>query len=45
MTTFEKPINAVILIVGGYVLQAMLVIFSLKTILERRSIHISNINR
>lgn len=25
MTTFEKPINAVILIVGGYVLQGMLI--------------------
>jgi hypothetical protein len=45
MTTFEKPINAVILIVGGYILQGMLVLFSLKTILERRSIHISNISR
>ncbi|HEY7081872.1 MAG TPA: hypothetical protein VH500_19435 [Nitrososphaeraceae archaeon] len=45
MTTFEKPINAIILIVGGYVLQGMLVIFSLKTILERRSIPVSNISR
>jgi len=45
MTTFEKPINAVILIVGGYVLQGLLVLFSLKTILEKRSIHISNISR
>lgn len=45
MTTFEKPINAVILIAGGYVLQGLLVIFSLKTILERRSIQISNISR
>lgn len=41
MTTFEKPINAVILIVGGYVLQGMLIFFSLKTVLERRSIQIS----
>ncbi len=45
MTTFEKPINAIILIVGGYLLQGMLVIFSLKTILERRSIPVSNISR
>lgn len=38
MTTFEKPINALILIVGGYIFQVMLIVFSLKTVSERRSI-------
>jgi len=42
MTTFEKPINAVVLIVGGYVLQGLLIVFSLKAIMERRSLHVSS---
>jgi len=42
MTTFEKPINAVVLIVGGYVLQGLLIVFSLKAITERRSLHVSS---
>ena len=45
MTTFEKPINAVILIIGGYLLQGLLILFGLKTILERRSIDVSSFNR
>jgi hypothetical protein len=45
MTTFEKPINAVVLIVGGYVLQGLLIVFDLKAIMERRSIHVSSFNR
>ena len=28
MTTFEKPLNAVVLLVGGYILQGMLIYFS-----------------
>jgi len=45
MTTFEKPINAVVLIVGGYVLQGLLIVFSLKAITERRSLHVSSFNK
>ena len=45
MTTFEKPINAVVLIVGGYVLQGLLIVFGLKAIMERRSLHVSSFNR
>jgi hypothetical protein len=45
MTTFEKPINAVVLIVGGYVLQGLLIVFGLKAIMKRRSLHVSSFNR
>jgi hypothetical protein len=45
MTTFEKPINAVVLMVGGYVLQGLLIVFGLKAIMERRSLHVSSFNR
>ena len=45
MTTFEKPINALVLIVGGYVLQGLLIVFGLKAIMERRSLHVSSFNR
>jgi hypothetical protein len=41
MTTFEKPINAVVLIVGGYILQGMLIYFSLKVILRKHPIRLS----
>jgi len=41
MTTFEKPINAVVLLVGGYVLQGMLIFFSLKVILRKHPIRLS----
>jgi hypothetical protein len=41
MTTFEKPINAVVLLVGGYVLQGMLIFFSLKVILKKHPIRLS----
>lgn len=37
MMTFSKPPNAVILIVGGYVLQIALIYTSLKSILDIRS--------
>ena len=37
MTTFSKPLNAIILIVGGYVLQIALIYTSLKSILDIRS--------
>ena len=36
MTTFSKPINALILIIGGYVLAGLLVYTSLKAIIELR---------
>jgi len=45
MTTFEKPINALVLIVGGYVLQGLLIVFGLKAIMKRRSLHVSSFNR
>jgi hypothetical protein len=37
MMTFSKPLNAVILIAGGYVLQIALIYTSLKSILNIRS--------
>jgi hypothetical protein len=37
MMTFSKPLNAVILIAGGYILQIALVYFSLRSILLKRS--------
>jgi hypothetical protein len=37
MMTFSKPLNAIILIVGGYVLQIALIYTSLKSILNIRS--------
>jgi hypothetical protein len=37
MMTFSKPLNAIILIAGGYVLQIALVYTSLKSILDIRS--------
>src|ERR671930_806822 len=36
MTTFSKPINALILIIGGYILQGILIYTSLKAILGIR---------
>ena len=36
MTTFSKPVNALILIIGGYILQAVLIWASLKTVLGIR---------
>ena len=41
MTTFEKPLNAVVLLVGGYILQGMLIYFSLKIILNKHPIRLS----
>ena len=41
MTTFEKPLNAVVLLVGGYILQGMLIYFSLKIILKKHPIRLS----
>jgi hypothetical protein len=37
MMTFSKPVNAIVLIVGGYVLQIALIYTSLKSILNIRS--------
>jgi hypothetical protein len=34
MMTFSKPLNAIILIVGGYVLQTALIYTSLRSILD-----------
>jgi hypothetical protein len=42
MTTFEKPLNAIVLFVGGYILQGMLIYFSLKVILEKHPIQTSH---
>src|ERR671932_2512356 len=36
MTTFSKPINALILIIGGYVLQGILIYTSLKSTVRIR---------
>jgi len=36
MTTFSKPFNAVLLIIGGYVLQVMLVVFSVVELARSR---------
>jgi hypothetical protein len=41
MTTFEKPLNAVVLLVGGYILQGLLIYFSLKIILKKHPIRLS----
>src|SRR5918994_6346022 len=37
MITFSKPLNAIILIVGGYILQIALIYASLRSILNMRS--------
>jgi hypothetical protein len=37
MTTFSKPANAVILIIGGYILEGVLIYTSLSAITEIRS--------
>jgi hypothetical protein len=37
MLTFSKPLNAFVLIIGGYILQISLIYFSLKYIIEIRS--------
>jgi hypothetical protein len=37
MTTFSKPVNALILIIGGYILQGILIYTSLKTTIRIRS--------
>jgi hypothetical protein len=37
MTTFSKPVNALILIIGGYVLQGILIYTSLRTTIRIRS--------
>ncbi len=41
MLTFSKPLNAVVLIIGGYILQFLLIFFSLKYIVEIHSKKIS----
>ncbi len=37
MMTFSKPVNAIVLIIGGYVLQIALIYTSLRSILNIRS--------
>ncbi|MDF2738376.1 MAG: hypothetical protein K0S93_2236 [Nitrososphaeraceae archaeon] len=37
MLTFSKPLNALVLIIGGYILQFLLIFFSLKYNIEIRS--------
>ncbi len=37
MLTFSKPLNAIVLILGGYILQALLIFFSIKNLSEIRS--------
>lgn len=41
MMTFSKPLNAIILIAGGYVLQIALVYTSLKSLLDIRTSRLS----
>jgi hypothetical protein len=36
MTTFSKPLNAVVLIIGGYVLQALLIITAVRELVLAR---------
>jgi|SRR6185503_18444182 hypothetical protein len=38
MTTFSKPFNAVVLIIGGYILQAALVATTIRELRTRRGI-------
>ena len=38
MTTFSKPLNAVVLIIGGYILQAALVAITIYELMSRRGI-------
>lgn len=44
MMTFSKPINAIVLIVGGYVLQVSLIYPSLKSIMNIRAKRITAIS-
>ncbi|WP_172602307.1 hypothetical protein [Candidatus Nitrosocosmicus franklandus] len=44
MMTFSNPLNAIVLIVGGYILQIALVIASLLSILNMRSRRITSLN-
>ena len=41
MMTFDKPLNATVLVIGGYVLQVMLIYFSLRVILEKHPTRIT----
>ena len=36
MMTFAKPVNTIVLIIGGYILQALLICTSIVTILNKR---------
>jgi hypothetical protein len=42
MLTFAMPLNAFVLLIGGYILQFLLITFSLKYIIEIRSRHIKS---
>ena len=37
MLTFSKPLNAIVFVVGGYILQTLLIFFSIKYLSEIRS--------
>jgi hypothetical protein len=37
MMTFSKPLNAIVLVIGGYILQGVLIFTSLRSILNIRS--------
>jgi len=37
MLTFSKPLNAIVLIIGGYVLQTLLIFFSINYLYRTRS--------
>ena len=41
MTTFSKPFNAVLLIIGGYILQSALIISTLAELGQSRTAHIT----
>ena len=36
MTTFSKPLNAVVLIIGGYIMQAALIATTIRELRTRR---------
>lgn len=38
MTTFSKPLNAIILIIGGYILQAALIVTSIFQLVKTRQL-------
>jgi hypothetical protein len=45
MMTFAKPVNTIVLIIGGYILQALLIWTSMVAILNKRSGNSSRSNK